>query len=406
MSTDKTILFIGHEATRTGAPKSLLQIIRWFKVNTSYNLKLLLLRGGELCEEYAQYATVLLYENIKPVQKLSIKNRIIHKVFALIEARHKVSSKTTNKIHRVLIGEFNFQKRLAEIIEQHFGSINLIFNNTTVTADLVNNLILLDAPVISRIAEMGLSYSPQFDVLNRRTKHFFVVSKAVRDDLIKRYSINPERITILYGTIYPEDEENKGIETLNIREKLAFGKNSFIVMGSGSRSYRKGVDLFVQVAIQTYKINKDIIFIWLGGCDDKYLGEFIKEEKQIIKEYSNLYFINSVPKPSLYYKEINLFLMTSREDPFPLVNLEVGLQKKTIISFENNGGSPELIKDGETGYLVPFLDTSAMTDKILKIYNGEEASLGENLYKEIISNYTQESSGQLLKKFINKELNI
>src|SRR5215510_5626685 len=52
------ILFVGHEATRTGAPYVLLHLLRWLRANPSAECRLLLLDGGELVSEFAEVSHV------------------------------------------------------------------------------------------------------------------------------------------------------------------------------------------------------------------------------------------------------------------------------------------------------------------------------------------------------------
>ena len=56
------ILFISHEASRTGAPLSMLTLLEWFKANTKHDAKILLMRSGELRLKYEA-----LYECIKHI---------------------------------------------------------------------------------------------------------------------------------------------------------------------------------------------------------------------------------------------------------------------------------------------------------------------------------------------------
>src|SRR4051812_23665793 len=51
----KQILFIGHDAGRTGAPLVMLHLLEWLrKRDTELRIDLLLLRGGELEERYSR----------------------------------------------------------------------------------------------------------------------------------------------------------------------------------------------------------------------------------------------------------------------------------------------------------------------------------------------------------------
>src|SRR4051812_46277647 len=46
------VLFVSHQATRTGAPIMLLHLIRWVRANTDVRAEILLLRGGPLESEF------------------------------------------------------------------------------------------------------------------------------------------------------------------------------------------------------------------------------------------------------------------------------------------------------------------------------------------------------------------
>jgi glycosyltransferase involved in cell wall biosynthesis len=67
------------------------------------------------------------------------------------------------------------------------------------------------------------------------------------------------------------------------------------------------------------------------------------------------------------FREFDILLLPSREDPFPLVCLEAGLLGKPVICFEKAGGIPELLEDGG-GRVVPYLDIDAMAEAV-KFYH-------------------------------------
>jgi glycosyltransferase involved in cell wall biosynthesis len=58
--------------------------------------------------------------------------------------------------------------------------------------------------------------------------------------------------------------------------------------------------------------------------------------------------------------------MLSRDDPFPVVNLEVASIGIPIVCFENSGGTPELIADG-CGFAVPYGNIHEYAEKICYI---------------------------------------
>jgi len=55
------IIFVCHEARRTGVPLLLLQLIRWLKANHKVKVFTILLQGGALEEEFRKEGKVFKY---------------------------------------------------------------------------------------------------------------------------------------------------------------------------------------------------------------------------------------------------------------------------------------------------------------------------------------------------------
>ena len=67
-----------------------------------------------------------------------------------------------------------------------------------------------------------------------------------------------------------------------------------------------------------------------------------------------------------YYNAMDVFLLPSREDTFPLVCLEAALLERPIVCFQNAGGMPEFVED-DCGFAVPYLDTVAAAERIVEL---------------------------------------
>jgi glycosyltransferase involved in cell wall biosynthesis len=72
----------------------------------------------------------------------------------------------------------------------------------------------------------------------------------------------------------------------------------------------------------------------------------------------------------------NIFVLTSREDPFPLVCLEAASLGKPIICFDQSGGMPEFVSNG-CGYVVPYLSIDSVREKIY--YLKENRNIAEEI---------------------------
>lgn len=84
----------------------------------------------------------------------------------------------------------------------------------------------------------------------------------------------------------------------------------------------------------------------------------------------------------------------------PLTLLEAQLMKKAIVA-TNVGGIPELMKDGETGFLVKKGNEQELIEKLSFLINNEKESkqMGEKGRAFVEENF---SWGKIIKEIVNK----
>ena len=77
MKDGKKVLFIGHEASRTGAPLLLLHFLKWLRQETRFEFEVLLKNGGDLVDDYRQVAPMrILHNEVSPPLSASLISRI------------------------------------------------------------------------------------------------------------------------------------------------------------------------------------------------------------------------------------------------------------------------------------------------------------------------------------------
>ena len=96
----------------------------------------------------------------------------------------------------------------------------------------------------------------------------------------------------------------------------------------------------------------------------------------------------------------DVFLVSSREDPFPLVVLEAALCEKPILGFEKTGGVDEFIDDN-CGYKVSYLDIYKMAEVISALDKSEIKSLGRNAKLKVLDNYSFDISIKKIEDIID-----
>jgi glycosyltransferase involved in cell wall biosynthesis len=353
------ILFIGHEATRTGAPFVLLHLLRWLKANTNVGFQLLLLRGGELEPEFAEVSRVSVLA--------SGKDNIIRKALRHYGIHRDGSHKHLSLLKKTLVGE----------------GVGLIYSNTAVNGHVVASLAGAGRPVITHVHELEYALEHGIGVERTRlmkesTSHYIAVSECVRKNLVENHLIPEDKIDLIYEFIPVQvvDSDRKTAVRRKIRRELGIPGDDFIVGACGTIDWRKGSDLFVQLAslMRQHQVDRPVWFVWLGGALEGLVYYQLRHDIKLLGLENNVRFLGARADSLKYLCAFDVFVMTSREDPFPLVCLEAASVGVPIVCFDKAGGTRELV-DGDSGYVVPYLDLAAMADKVSALLNSEELRL-------------------------------
>lgn len=354
------LLFITHDASQTGAPTLLLHIIKLLK-EKGYTINVLLRKGGSLKENFFEAADLcVLYR--RPRSKIIIK-----------KLKYKLFGKIT---------EFNIKPLLK--------GVDIVLSNTITNSEL---LLLVkkyfQGPVISYIHELEIvtgicTNEKTLRIALESTNHFLVPCNAVKNFLMHKCGIQEANISLLHYYIPPgfmaSKEEVKDY-------KSNFSINAGFIVGSlGSKHWRKGIDIFILVADIVFKINPsaDIQFVWVGGESENLEHKEMLYDIEKLKLENKVIVLQHSTQANLFLKSVDLFLMPSREDPYPLVVLEAASQKIPTICFDKGGGATEFV-GMDSGTVVNYLDIYAMANSILNYYNDPILlrKHGENAFNKV-----------------------
>ena len=120
----------------------------------------------------------------------------------------------------------------------------------------------------------------------------------------------------------------------------------------------------------------DVHFYWAGD------GQYKEKVLKVLEKFENFHWLGSLQYPDKvreYLTEIDIYALISGMDLAPLTLKEAQLMKKPVIATDV-GGIYEMMKDGETGFLVKEGDDKDLIKKILLLIKDKE--LSDKLGKE------------------------
>lgn len=134
--------------------------------------------------------------------------------------------------------------------------------------------------------------------------------------------------------------------------------------------------------------NSDVFLNMVGDGDYRQVLQEIAKNKGV----DNLVkFLGKVSDENLQnaYKQCNIFAMPSKKEGFGIVFLEAMRHGKACLG-GNYGGTPEVIDDGVTGFLVEWNDHEEIAEHIMDLYKDENKlkSMGEAGRKKYEENYS------------------
>lgn len=379
----KKILFITHESSRSGAPMLLLHLLKWLKKRTTdYNVDVLTLRKGHLDSEFIAVADRYdHYFDIFISKFQYYKNRILNLNFDLNQ-----------------YGKDQF------FLKYKSKNYDYIYANSVVSMDMAVKLtafLPLKPKLICNVHELPTIIDiemPSFTAVSLKFDLFLAGSFLVANALHEKYNIPESKIKVFYDFTDLSDLPNIIPKEDNL---------PLVIGGMGTTHWRKGNDLFILIAIFIKKNYSDlnISFLWIGGKPpiEKIILENDLEKSGLNNSY--LKFVDASVDYKAMYQEMDVFLLPSREDPFPLVAIEAAACGLPLITFDKATGINEIMeKNKGGGFIVPYLDIQAMAEKIVLYYFDREllkkdGEINKNSFKEFNVEKAGKEFLQIMKNF-------
>jgi glycosyltransferase involved in cell wall biosynthesis len=393
----KKILFISHDANRAGGQIVLLQLLRQLKQH-NLPMHLLLCSDGPLEDEFKEILPTTRLPRLGDIHFSSL----ITKILRLLGVENRLKNRLLNK---------KWAQFRQEMAAQDFG---LIFVNTIGSAAAYRELSFLSLPTVLFAHELEMSikkYSSALDMdyLMARTKHLIVVSRAVADYFKQTYQYPDSQISTFQiidtPLILSKIEEGRKVD---IRQKMGLPNDAILIGGCGHAEWRKGNDIFMMVARQVIQhfADKPVYFVWVGMREDSELYEVQRFDAIRMEIAHRIVHVGLTPDVFHYLSQFDVFALTSREDPYPLVVLETALAEKPIVCFEKAGGAPELVEE-DAGFVVPYLDEVAMSHRIIELINNQEMRLqmGQKAKQKVLERHPTEKSVVKVMRIV-RDLNV
>jgi glycosyltransferase involved in cell wall biosynthesis len=337
------ILFFIENLWTGGTQRRLLELIAYLKQHTKYEIALVLTEDEihfEKVYELGITIKVIKRRGIKYDPKLFLKfyrycrlfkPDIIH-TWGIMTAFYSIPAKLICRV---------------PLITSMIADLNIIFKKFSLN-NFFFNINLLFSDVILSNSKAGL----------------------------QAYNINSTKAKVIYNGACPE-RFHQHFDKRKIREEIGV-KTDYIVIMVASFSKYKDYDLFVDVAKGIGKIRDDTTFIGIGdGSEWNRIQQRIKDE-----QINNILLTGKQKEVEHFIAASDIGLLCTYSEGISNSIIEYMSLGKPVISTDINGGSKEIVIEGETGYC-----TGRNTKKVVTVIN---FLLNDEKFRESMGNKGRE----------------
>ncbi|HEX8249468.1 MAG TPA: N-acetyl-alpha-D-glucosaminyl L-malate synthase BshA [Pyrinomonadaceae bacterium] len=180
-----------------------------------------------------------------------------------------------------------------------------------------------------------------------------------------------------------------------LRDELAPNGEKLLVHVSNFRAVKRPVDC-VEILAKVKEKGGKAKLIMVGDGPERSACAYRAEQLNV---KDDLVFVGKQANIPDYLGIADVFLLPSELESFGLAALEAEACEVPVIA-TRIGGIPEVVTEGETGFLSDIGDTEKMSDDVMKFLNDEEMrlSFGEKARESAVARYGSEL---IIPQYIN-----
>lgn len=228
-------------------------------------------------------------------------------------------------------------------------------------------------------------------IISAHCSHYIAPSKQLRSLIKREFLLSDQQVSWVPNCIGFDQSETPQFDSLDPKRMLYVGR----------LSKEKGIGVAIRAVAELIHQDgfSDLQFDIVGS------GPAGKELKKLVGKLTvaeNINFVGQLPNAELgdYYKKAGVVIMPSIWlENNPRVALEAMKFGRPIIA-SSLGGYPDLITDGQNGFLFPAGDVETLKEKIKTLYNDKSLAvfLGGEGFRKLCAEFSAESHYQRLMR--------
>jgi glycosyltransferase involved in cell wall biosynthesis len=216
------------------------------------------------------------------------------------------------------------------------------------------------------------------DLLHRylyhRLERIFAISSYIRQSVLNTCPVPEEKVELLHNGIDLNLFDPKMYDREAIRKEIGLNAESIVIGMAGRFSPGKGHrEFFLAAKMIMENVKQQVQFFVVGGPsygEEEYYRQIVNLAKKIINNQS-LVLTGFRSDMARMMKAMDVLAFPSREESLGNIVLESMAMGVPVVACRS-GGVPDIILDGETGYLVPPGHVEPLAEKLMQYIQSAE----------------------------------
>ncbi len=314
-----------------GAEVVVYQLVKGFRSFSDLQLIVILLNNGRLADE---------------IEKLEVDVRIVNEASCTFY--------TLSLAIRVIIRDF-----APDIVHSHRYKENLFawlatrgMKNTRIVA--TQHGMPEATRGIGAFRSRPITFA-NFWLLSRCFNQTVVVSQEMRNTLFKSHGFKRDNVTVIHNGVF--------VPAVTSKER-----QGRLTIGSSGRLFPvKDFSCLVDIAAQVVQVRDDVDFVLAGDGPERPLLEK-KISHYGLRDRFKL--LGHQDDMNAFYRSLDVYMNTSVHEGIPMSVLEAMSHGVPVI-VPNIGGLPEIVEEGQQGYLIGSRDPTNFAEKCVLLCNDE-----------------------------------
>lgn len=173
-----------------------------------------------------------------------------------------------------------------------------------------------------------------------------------------------------------------------ILRELGLKEEDFVIGSVGRLVYEKGFsELFIAAEELTQKY-PHVKFVIVGSHEEDQRDSVDSQWIELLKQRGAILFLDWQEDMFKWYSIMDMFVLPSHREGIPRACMEAAAMMRPIIT-TNIRGCREVVRDGETGFLVPLKNAKALANAMEQLIHDKQRriEMGEMGRRHIVENF-------------------